>query len=135
MTGWCGGAPGHGLARLGLLNGLAKNHCLSQGIEWALAAARRVTFPGPQNLCCGEPGRMWLFASAGCVLQRADLLEEARLAARNLIQSRRDQGAWHLRPVTERETLPTLMGGIAGIGLALLAVRQPNLVSPVLVLG
>ena len=134
MVGWCAGAAGHGLARLGLLGGTADGQALRDQIGRAVAAARRDPGPGPENLCCGTPGRLWLLAEAGRLLDRPDLIADARQAAARLIASRRERGHWHLRPVSEREILPTLMGGIAGIGLSLLEVRQPGGVSQVVTL-
>ena len=134
MIGWCGGAAGHGLARLSLLGEPEDDPLLKLGIEQALAAVQRCNGPIPQNLCCGEPGRIWFLAEAGHLLDRPSLVENARDAARSLIQHRRDHGCWHMRPVTEREILPTLMGGIAGIGLSLLEARCPGTVTQVLTL-
>jgi type 2 lantibiotic biosynthesis protein LanM len=135
MVGWCGGAPGHGLARLRLLGGLADESALRNEIDHALTMTLRDLGPAPENLCCGVPGRLWFLAEAGRQLGRPQLMEAARAGALRLIADRRERGYWHLRPVSERETLPTLMGGIAGIGLTLLEVRQPGSVSQVVTLS
>lgn len=135
MVGWCGGAPGHGLARLDLLDGCATYAPLRSEIDCAVATSQRELGPAPENLCCGTPGRMWLLAEAGWRLQRPDWIDAARQAARRLVEDRHTRGHWHLRPVSERESLPTLMGGIAGIGLALLEARRPGSVSPLVTLS
>lgn len=135
MIGWCAGACGHGLARLGLLGGSADTANLRRDLDRALAATRRQLGTAPHNLCCGEPGRIWLLAQAGRRLDRPELVAEARTAALGLIDYRRENGCWLMNPVTERAILPGLMGGISGIGLALLQARRPGEVSQVVTLS
>ncbi len=135
MVGWCGGAAGHGLARLSLLGNSNNEPLHHQGIWQAIDIMNRRTALLPQNLCCGEPGCIWLLAEAGRQFKDQTLLDSARAAATELIQYRRDHGFWHLRPVTEREILPTLMGGIAGIGMSLLEARCPGSISQVVTLA
>ena len=135
LEGWCGGAPGHGLARLELLkHHVTRQQVTSQEVESAIASAKRYAGPGPENLCCGKPGTLWFLSEAGRRLNRPALCEWACDQAMSFIADRHERGGWHLRPITERDTLPTLMGGISGIGLSLLQVRTPGEVSQVLTL-
>ncbi len=127
LIGWCGGAPGHGLARLELLKHRGSRQQVTlMEVEAAIASAKRHTGPGPENLCCGKPGKLWLLSQAGRQWNRPELCELASDEAMSFISDRHERGGWHLRPVTERDTLPTLMGGIAGIGLSLLQVLAPG---------
>ncbi len=127
LIGWCGGAPGHGLARLELLKHRgSRQQVTHMEVEAAIASAKRQMGPGPENLCCGKPGTLWLLSQAGRQWNRPELCELAYDQAMSFIYDRHERGGWHLRPVTERDTLPTLMGGIAGIGLSLLQVLAPG---------
>ena len=127
LIGWCGGAPGHGLARLELLKHTGSRQQVTYlEVEAAIASAKKQTGPGPENLCCGKPGTLWLLSQAGRQWNRPELCKMASDQAMSFISDRHERGGWHLRPVTERDTLPTLMGGIAGIGLSLLQVYAPG---------
>ena len=135
LVGWCGGTPGHGLARLELLkHGVSRQQVTNLEVELAIASAKKQTGPGPENLCCGKPGALWFLSEAGRQLNRPELCELACDQTMSFIADRHERGGWHLRPITERDTLPTLMGGIAGIGLSLLQVRTPGEVSQVVTL-
>ena len=135
LVGWCGGAPGHGLARLELLkHGGSRQQVTNLEVESAIASATRQTGLGPENLCCGKPGTLWFLSEAGRQLNRPELCKWAYDQALLFIGDRYERGGWHLRPITERDTLPTLMGGIAGIGLSLLQVRTPGEVSRIVTL-
>ncbi|MBY0526334.1 MAG: hypothetical protein K2R98_23270 [Gemmataceae bacterium] len=135
MVGWCAGACGHGLAQLRLLHGSADTTELRRDIDRAVAVTRRQLGSGPHNLCCGEPGRLWFLSEAGRLRERPDLHAEAVGAALELVNYRREHDCWLMNPITERAILPTLMGGISGIGLALLQVRRPGSVSQVVTLS
>jgi lantibiotic modifying enzyme len=102
--GWCAGAVGLDLARL------------EAGLP---VEAAPLSDGARHNLCCGEAGRIVLLARAG----RRD---DGRSAARELIAFERAHGAWRLQGFLERPFLPGVMGGIAGIGLALLTALDPD---------
>ena len=135
LIGWCGGAPGHGLARLNLLKWMEKQKETNTQLEAAISIAKKNAGPGPENLCCGKPGTLWFLSEAGRQQNRPELSELACHQALAFISDRHERGGWYLRPIPERDTLPTLMGGIAGIGLSLLQVRSPGKVSQVVTLS
>lgn len=101
--GWCSGDVGRELALLET----------GGRVEAAPLAAN-----ARHNLCCGEAGRIVLLARAG----RRD---DARRAARDLVAFEKSRGVWRFQGFTERPFLPGLMGGVSGIGLALLTALDP----------
>ena len=57
-TGWCAGAPGIALARLGMLGCLGNDDELRSDLELALAATQRHLSKPNDHLCCGDMGRI-----------------------------------------------------------------------------
>ncbi|HEX4047250.1 MAG TPA: lanthionine synthetase LanC family protein, partial [Elusimicrobiota bacterium] len=111
--GWCSGAVGLDLARL------------EAGLP---ADAAPLPSNARHNLCCGEAGRVVLLARAG-------RLGDARRAAKELIAFGKARGAWRFQGFYERPFIPGLMGGVSGIGLALLTALEPDAAPDVLRLG
>lgn len=107
-AGWCGGAPGQALARLGVA-----------GEEAALEAAlRRMQSIGPLGYdfaCCGTAGRIEVCLEAAHRLQRPALLDFVReqLDALRLTESYEDRD-------------PRYLKGCTGIGWALLRAEAPQ---------
>jgi lantibiotic modifying enzyme len=101
--GWCRGDVGLALAE-GLIEG---------------TSARPLPPLDRHHLCCGEAGRV-------AVLARLGRRDEARAGAGALAAFHRAHGAFRFQSFYERPFVPGLMGGISGIGLALLAALDPR---------
>ncbi len=129
--GWCHGAPGIGLARIGGLDQLDDEEVRGE-IAAAVEITREHGFGRNHSLCHGDLGNLEL-----------------------LVQARRRLGAEHLGPQIERLTAalvaggeqtgwvcgtpggvesPGLMTGLAGIGYGLLRLADPERVPSVLLL-
>ena len=130
MTGWCGGAPGIGLARLSLRD--LPDSAIDEEIEAAISATVRNLGTGTQNLCCGEAGRIVFLESAGRILKRPDLTAMATASALRMIDTYAGCGFWRLQHFCERNIVPGLLDGIGGIGMALLRAASPEPVPNVL---
>lgn len=134
MTGWCAGAPGIGLARLGSLGVLQDDSDLYEDIERAIVATQRHLGKHQHHLCCGETGRITFLATAAQRLARPELSAIALSAALKLIDFSEQTGHWRLQEFTERNIIPGLLDGVAGIGLSLLSLMSPISTSQILML-
>lgn len=135
MTGWCAGAPGIGLARLGSLGVLEDDSDLYEEIEWAIAATQRHLGKHHHHLCCGEAGRITFLAMAARRLNRPELFAIALSAALKLTDFSEQTGHWRLQEFSERNIIPGLLDGVAGIGLSFLSLISPASTSQVMSLN
>jgi type 2 lantibiotic biosynthesis protein LanM len=135
MAGWCCGAPGTGLARLGIVDIVKDDKEIEKEIDIAVAATKSHLGEDGHHLCCGETGRILLLLEAGKCLGRQQLCENARDAACAMIDFYETKGYLDLHAFAERLILPSLMSGISGIGLTLLALLYPDDISKVLLLA
>ncbi|MCP5157271.1 MAG: type 2 lantipeptide synthetase LanM [Ectothiorhodospiraceae bacterium] len=119
MTGWCSGAAGIGLARLATLP-ILDEPMVRLDIERAIDAARRHVGADLHNLCCGESGRIAFLLRAAHDLDRPALAVTAGEAVDAMLAHARATGCWRLQHFSERNIVPGLGDGIAGVGLALL---------------
>ncbi|MUH01782.1 type 2 lantipeptide synthetase LanM [Scytonema sp. UIC 10036] len=133
MSGWCGGAPGIGLARLEMLNLFGEE--LMSDIEASCQATLRHIGSGGHHLCCGEAGRIIFLVSASQKLNRPDLLQSAAQATENMLDFYEQKGYWKLQSMAARSIIPGLTDGIAGVGLSLLTLINPNQTSALLTLS
>jgi type 2 lantibiotic biosynthesis protein LanM len=125
--GWCYGASGIGLARLGGL-ALLDTPLIREEIAMALETTRAAGVAQTDTLCCGNCGHLELWQVASERLDRPDLRKLALRQAAVLIH-RADQngGLFHLRADLPYEGFsPTLFQGAAGIGLQLLRLVYPQ---------
>ncbi|MCB0051331.1 MAG: hypothetical protein KDE24_17500, partial [Caldilinea sp.] len=129
MWAWCHGAPGVGLARLGL-RPLLDDPALGGELTAALESTRAHGFGGGHSLCHGDFGNLELFVAAAEALQQPALLDQARHVASALLAGQAQSG-WRCGVPGGVET-PGLMVGIAGIGYALLRLASPSLTPSVL---
>jgi type 2 lantibiotic biosynthesis protein LanM len=135
MSGWCTGAAGTGLARLGVVDILKEDQEIETEIEIAVRATRRSFGKGGHHLCCGETGRVLFLLEAGRRLDCRELCEEALNAAIGITDFYERKGYLYLHSLSERLILPSLMSGISGIGLTFLALVRLDGVSKVLLLS
>ncbi|MBD1825741.1 type 2 lantipeptide synthetase LanM [Cyanobacteria bacterium FACHB-DQ100] len=126
MTGWCAGAPGIGLARLGSLGMLEDEAEIWIDIERAIAATQKHLGKAQHHLCCGEAGRIVFLAKAAQQLNRPELWETAIQAAVATTTFYERRGYWRLHEFSERRIIPGLLDGVAGIGLMLLWLLDPK---------
>lgn len=126
MTGWCAGAPGIGLARLGSLGILKDDTEILIDIERAIAATQKHLGKAQHHLCCGEAGRIVFLAKAAQQLNRPELWESAIAAAVATMTFYEQRGYWRLLEFSERRIIPGLLDGVAGIGLMLLWLLDPK---------
>lgn len=134
MTGWCAGAPGIGLARLAMLDGWDDGDLMPE-IDAACQATLRHLGSGGHHLCCGEAGRIIFLINAGVSLNRPQLYEAAAKASINTIEFYEQQGFWKLQEIAARSIIPGLSDGVAGVGLSLLTLLEPQKTSHFLTLS
>jgi type 2 lantibiotic biosynthesis protein LanM len=132
-THWCHGAPGIGLARLGLVRNMGDDPMLHEEIRVALATTQREGFGGDHCLCHGDLGNCDLLLHAASVFGKADWLIEARRRGTAVIHDHEEHGSWRCgTPLAV--TTPGLMTGLAGIGFGLLRLFAPERIPSVLTL-
>ncbi|MEG4852922.1 type 2 lanthipeptide synthetase LanM family protein [Microcoleus sp. B5-D4] len=134
MTGWCAGAPGIGLARLGILGILGDESEIRDEIEFAIAAAQRHLGKYQHHLCCGEAGRIAFLCAAAQRLERPELFPVAISAGLKMIDFYEQVGHWRLQEFSERNIIPGLLDGVSGIGLTLLGLISPESTSQIMLL-
>ena len=129
QCGWCHGAPGVGLARLGALSVL-DNPDIAREIEIAVETTIREGFGSNHSLCHGDLGNLDLLLHAA--IKRNDTAGRAdtyRVAGAVLTSI--DEHGWLCGVPLDIET-PGLMTGLAGIGYGLLRLADPASVPAVL---
>jgi type 2 lantibiotic biosynthesis protein LanM len=132
MAGWCHGAPGVALARLGGLPSLDGRE-VRQEIDVALRTSRGVGMAGVDHLCCGNFGRVELLQVAAGRLSRRDLSEEAARQTEALVARAGPCGSYRLLPELPYDVFcPGFFHGTSGIGYQVLRTAFPELLPSVL---
>lgn len=132
MLAWCHGAPGVGLARLGLLDAGQTDQQLRDEAEIALAATLERGFGGGHSLCHGDMGNLDLLVKGAETLGDPALLHRARQIGGRVLAQQTQRG-WVCGVPGGIET-PGLMVGLAGIGYEFLRLADPAQVPALLVL-
>ncbi|GAB3727286.1 hypothetical protein GCM10027598_46940 [Amycolatopsis oliviviridis] len=142
LMAWCHGAPGIGLARIGLLAEptLSELHAdLQEDLRIAEATAAESIFhkdgrqlkpTGNDTLCHGTLGILSFLAMAAQHRGDTEELHRTQQAAQ-AIATRGMERDWLAGPVSAR-SLPGLMFGRAGIAWGLLTLRRPGQIPSVL---
>lgn len=120
---WCHGAPGIGLARIGMTRlGGVDTTLLTADIANALTAAQ-LGWPSQQwdTLCCGTLGNIEFFSEAGTTLGRKDLRDLASLRLMSVLCAATARGDYRWSG-GDRRVNPGLFRGLAGVGYT--ALRQ-----------
>jgi type 2 lantibiotic biosynthesis protein LanM len=130
-VGWCHGAPGIGLARLGSLCAF-DNEIVRHEIEAALGTTVGCEVEGPDHLCCGVMGRLETLMVAADVFDRPDLDTIAATAVAAVVGRARSSGAYRLPGALPGDLCPALFTGISGIGYQLLRLAEPQRVPSVM---
>jgi type 2 lantibiotic biosynthesis protein LanM len=126
MVGWCHGAPGIGLARLGGLPVLDTPQVRNE-IQAALQTTLTSGLSSIDKLCCGNFGCIELLMAASLRLEQPHLLEVARQWTSVLVHRARQRGGFHLLAQLPRQAFnPGLFQGYAGVGYQLLRVAFPE---------
>jgi type 2 lantibiotic biosynthesis protein LanM len=128
--GWCHGAAGIGLARVGCLELIDDGEFIGE-IEAALVTTRDARLSPLDHLCCGNLGRTDFLLTAGLRLGRPELTGLARdRAATVLARSEARSGFTWLSG--DDSINPSLFQGIAGIAYQLLRLAKPAALPSVL---
>src|SRR5436305_2153016 len=128
--GWCHGAAGIGLARIGCLD-LLDDAEFAGEIEAALAITRAARPLVRDHLCCGNLGRTDFLLTAGLRLSRPGLTALAREQATSALVRAHARGGF-LWLGGDDSINPGLFQGIAGIGYQLLRLAEPAVIPSVL---
>jgi len=120
---WCHGAPGIGLARLGMISG-AEEHEIMRDINESIIAASEQPLNPVDHLCCGTLGRLDTLVEAGLRLGRADLLDRARRITAQIVIRAKARKAYS---IGHHDTfyIPSFFQGMSGIGYQLLRMSAP----------
>lgn len=120
MAGWCSGAPGIGLARLGTW-GINNSRSVRQDIEQALEFTLQYPADYSDHVCCGNGGRIDFLIEAAHRLNKPELLTEAGSRLGRMLQRKKKLGQFVL-PGNDGGVLfdPSFFQGLAGIGYELL---------------
>jgi lantibiotic modifying enzyme len=125
-AGWCHGAHGIGLARLGGLPVLDTPQ-VRNDIQVALQTTLTWGLSSLDNLCCGNSGCIELLVAASGRLGQPHLLEVARQWASVLVHRATQRGGFHVLDLLPRQAFnPGLFLGHAGVGYQLLRVAFPE---------
>jgi type 2 lantibiotic biosynthesis protein LanM len=120
-AGWCHGAPGVALSRIGALK-LAAGEELASPLRSDLDFGLRYLAGGDifnnGTICCGEMGRAEVLLEAARYLDRPELEAQARQRASCVVAG--------LLPAGERPFIPGFFQGSAGIGYGLLRLIAPD---------
>ncbi len=125
---WCHGAPGIGLARIGIgkRRGMAEGEFLAADIRNAVLGVEASGAHQLDTLCCGALGGIEFLCEAGDVLRRRDLRELAAQRLLGLLQRAAAAGDYRWNNGRRQFNLG-LFRGLAGIGYTLLRRLDPAL--------
>lgn len=135
MLGWCAGAPGQGLARIGIYKNIPSLAHRETMEVLAETTRRRFYDKSSDHLCCGKASQIWFLQEAARYLRLASLQEESREMANKLLAQYRHDKVWRLQSVIDNEKNPSLFGGASGIALSVLRRETYCQISDVLLLS
>jgi class II lanthipeptide synthase len=131
-AGWCHGAPGIGLARLGGA-AIVENEAYVEDVAVAVETIKTCDRWDVDHLCCGHLGRIDVLLTAGQKLSRPELSQLAQERAAWVVMRARRLGAYRLfGNLPPRVFCPGLFQGIAGIGYELLRLATAEALPSVL---
>jgi len=125
---WCHGAPGIGLARLGMCGIVSEVERL-EDVEAALSATIACQPAMLDLICCGTFGRLEFLLEAGIRLDRPELVAMARARAMQRLTDTTAGFTWARGG--DHENL-SFHQGVAGIGYVLLRLCEPGILPSVL---
>jgi type 2 lantibiotic biosynthesis protein LanM len=131
-VGWCAGAAGIGLARIGTLPALGSAD-VRRDADAALATTEAAPPHELDHVCCGNMSRVETLLAGASALGREGLrLAAARKAAWSVRRARASGGYRILPGLSIGSTYPSFFSGLAGIGYTLLRLASPETVPSVL---
>lgn len=132
MVGWCHGAPGIGLARLGALD-IMDSPNIRNDIRSALITTSRGGVLPRDHICCGNAGLAETLLMAGLKLADPGWTQEALRIMSKLVWRAKRRGSIG---VTFRSGFfnPSLFQGAAGVGYQFLRLACPDIIPSVLLL-
>lgn len=133
MTGWCHGAPGIGLARIGALEVLDDARICTE-IDDALGTTAGHGLARFDHLCCGNLGRADILLTAGRILDKPELVKTAQDRMIQVFCRAQKEGYFSMRLKTweNRCFQPGFFKGLSGIGYTLLRMAYPERLPSVL---
>jgi lantibiotic modifying enzyme len=135
MMAWCYGAPGIGLARLRPVVRLRAHRAharIARDVEIAVKSTLERGFGRNHCLCHGDLGNLDFLVHAARTLDDGALEEAWRRRAASVLASIEQGGVLCGMPLGIESV--ALMNGLAGIGLGLLRLAEPERVPSVLAL-
>lgn len=120
-AGWCHGAPGVALSRIGALKLVTAEEFASPlraDLDFGLRYLAGGEVVNNGTVCCGEMGRSEVLLEAARYLGHPDLEVQARQRASCVVAG--------LLPASERPFIPGFFQGSAGIGYGLLRLIAPD---------
>ena len=130
---WCHGSMGIGLSRI-VMSDYTANPTVAMEINQALQNLRAFGYKSSDSLCHGNFGDTELFLQASLHFQEAGLAEEAQQRGYNHVLQKEARGFYRVDGPSGF-IQPSLFTGLAGIGLQLLRLSNPEEVPSVLLLG
>jgi type 2 lantibiotic biosynthesis protein LanM len=129
MVAWCYGAPGIGLARLGLYD-LDYGESVARDLAIATATTRAHGFGRNHSLCHGDLGNLDFLAQVARAQNDSELARFVERQSSAILESIGKDGALCGMPLGVESV--ALMNGLAGIGFGLLRLARPERVPTVL---
>jgi lantibiotic modifying enzyme len=129
--GWCHGAPGIGLARLGALR-LFDGEAVRAAVDAALRRTIGAGARGIDHLCCGTMGRIETLAVGATELHRDELRVLAETTAAAVVHRAHESGGYRLPGLAAGALYPSLFTGLSGVGYQLLRLAYPTQIPSVL---
>lgn len=136
---WCHGAAGVALGRLSCIDSMDEP-AIRHELEEALNITRALPQAPADQLCCGNLGRIDVLHTAGSVLGRLQLSEQALASTMRIVEQSLSSGFRFLPPQHDTDNgadskfNPTLFLGLAGAGYTLLRQNHIDLFPSVLLL-
>ena len=126
ITGWCRGAAGIGMGRLGGLPVLDTVR-VRKDISMALEITQAARLGNVDQLCCGNLGPVDFLVEASHRLGRPDLLREAVQRATQIVRRAKNVGGYRFFALVPGWTDSlSFFQGIAGVGYELLRLAEPG---------
>jgi type 2 lantibiotic biosynthesis protein LanM len=124
MWGWCNGAPGIALSRIGTLD-VYDNRSVRNQIEMSLDSTSAVDHLRSDHLCCGNASISEVLLSAGALHQRHDWQEAALGFTAHSVARHTKDGRFIPHSVFNDLFNPSLFQGSSGFGYHLLRLLEP----------
>lgn len=130
QSSWCHGAPGIGLARVGMLRFLPAKQ-LQADAENALKTTAALPLSRYDHVCCGNFGCVEALVTAGSRLKHAEWRQAGLSLAVAAVYRAKTAGSFGL-PFGMQKFAPGFFNGISGIGYELLRLAEPEKIPSVL---